>query len=402
MNKFSRYFVESISQNTHSGTMALTKCSISPGLRLSCHLVPGENLIAAFQKRVFGGALKSFALTAFLLAGCVTSPPTMAPSDTVRSKDAPNWVADKDSVYPNDKYLAEIGEGDSLSGAKANAAGAIAQVFRTQVTVDSSVRTRYTEITGEGDVLLDMAAQTDVDQNISQSADESLSNLKYGESWQNDMGKVYTIAYLDRAETGNLYRQRIIQNDNRVMELVEQSRAQEEGLRRYAYIDAALVMAEVNVTLVEQLEIINMPMSRTILHPYDLGDLRTEKADQAAAIRVKIEVSGDENTQIEDFLIDWVTDNGFSAVSDGDMFLSAVLSVKPVQLNNGYENLGWELNLNFLDSRGIPAVTLPKQSRSSGISQTAAQARLLQDIGGVINKDFDRTFIQYLNSFLEK
>ncbi len=403
MSKSFRYFVENIAQNNHSKTIVLTKCAMSQRLRLNlCHLVPGENLITVLQKRVIGCPLMTLALMAFLMVGCMTSSPTTVQSGTMTSKDAPTWVADKDSVYPDDKYLAEIGEGDSLNGAKANAAGAIAQIFRTQVTVDSSIRTRYTEITGEGDALLDMVAQTDVDQNIAQSADESLSNLKYGESWQNDMGRVYTIAYLDRAETGNLYRQRIVKNDNRVMELVDQSRTQEEGLRRYAYIEAALVMAEANYTLVEQLEIINMPLARTILHPYDLGDLRTEKADQAAAIRVEIEVSGDVNDQIEAFLIDWVTSNGFSVVSDGDMFLSAVLSIQPVQLNNGYENLGWELNLNLLDSRGIPAVTLPMQSRSSGISQTAAQSRLIQDIGGMINKDFNRAFIQYLDSFLEK
>ena len=43
------------------------------------------------------------------------------------------WVTDKDSVYPPDEFLAEVGEGDSLKGAKSNAAGAIASAARANV-----------------------------------------------------------------------------------------------------------------------------------------------------------------------------------------------------------------------------------------------------------------------------
>lgn len=343
-------------------------------------------------------------LIGLVLVGCASTPSASpsAASAMSRGGQAPVWVSDKDSVYPTDKYLAELGEGDSLKGAKSNAAGAIAQIFRTKVTVDSTVRTRYTEISGEGGDILDMVLQTDIDQNIGQSAEESLSNMKYGESWQDDMGRVYVVAYLDRAETGNLYRQRIIKNGDRVMELIDRSLAQEETLRRYAFMDAAVVMAEANAMLVEQLEIINMPMSRAIIHPYDSGNLRAQKADQAAALMIQVAVSGDDEGQIEATLFDWVTGKGFSISAEGEMFLSAVVLIRPIELDNDYENLNWELNLNLLNSQGIPAVSLPHQARSSGISESAAMSRVYQDMTNMIRKDFDKAFTEYLNSFLEK
>lgn len=331
-----------------------------------------------------------------LLAGCVSS------SSPARGGKAPSWVSDKDSVYSPDKYLAELGEGDSLKGAKSNAAGAIAQIFRTRVTVDSEIRTRYSEITGEGGAILGMVTQTDFDQNIGQSADQSLSNLKYGESWTNEMGRVYTIAYLDRAETGNLYRSRIMDNDQRVSELLGRARSQNEPLRRFAFLDAGHVFAEANQTLLEQLEIINQPMARSVIPSYNLGDLRAAKADQAAALKIRVEVSGDPDGRIEAVLADWVTEKGFSVSAVGDLFLTAVVSISPIQLNNDYENLSWELNITLMDSLGYPAVSLPRQNRSSGISVSAAEARAYNDMAEMIQKDFNKDFMAYLTSFLEK
>ena len=334
-----------------------------------------------------------------LISGCATG--TGSGSGSTGGK-TPSWVSDKDSAYPPEKYLAELGEGDNLKAAKANAAGAIAQIFRTRVKVDSSIRTRYSEITGKSGETLDMVTQTDFDQNIGQSSDESLSNLKYGESWTDEMGRVYTIAYLDRAETGNLYRSRIIDNDERITELLDRARSQNEPLRRYAFLDAAQVFAEVNQSLQEQLEIINMPMAGSIIHPYDLGELRASKADQAAALKVRVEVSGDPEKRIEAVLSDWVTGKGFTVSPGGDLFLTAVVSISPVKLNNNYENLSWELNLALMDSTGVPVVSLPRQNRSSGVSASAAESRAYNDMAEVIQKDFDREFSAYLTSFLEK
>ena len=329
--------------------------------------------------------------------GCVSSSPP-GPRDPV----APIWVTDKDSVYPVDEYLAEVGEGDSLNAAKSNAAGAIAQIFRTRVTVDASIRTRYSEIAGPGGSNLGIVTQTDFDRIIGQSAQESLSNMKFGESWQDPMGRVYTAAYLNRAETGNLYRQRIVENDNRVVELMDRARGEDEVLRRYAFLDAAQVLAQANVVLLEQLEIINMPMARSVLQPYDLGRLRAARADQAAALKMRVEVSGEDEGLMAAVLSDWVTTKGFPVSEDGDMFLAAVVVVTPVELDNNYESLSWELNLNLIDSAGYPAVSLSRQDRSTGISESAARSRVYQDMTEIIHRDFDTAFNAYLNSFLEK
>ena len=330
-----------------------------------------------------------------LISGCATA-------SAARGGAPPLWVVDKDAVYPEDKYLAEVGEGDGLNAAKAEAAGAIARIFRNRVTVDTTVTTRYTEITGEGGETLGLVNQTDFDQSIGQSSDQSLVNMRFGESWTDSLGRVYTVAYLDRAETGNLYRQRILTNDSRVAELMDRARSQTEPLRRFAFFDAALVMSEVNRVLVEQLEIINMPMARSFSPSYALGDLRAVRADQAAAMKIRVEVSGDPEGRIGAVMTDWASEKGFSVSEGGDMFLSAVVNVSPVELNNGYENLAWELNLTLLDSSGYPSISLPRQGRSSGISFSAAEARVYADMDQVISREFDREFTAYLASFLEK
>jgi hypothetical protein len=347
------------------------------------------------MRHVLSSVLFCASVAALSLTGCVTS-------SASRGGAPPQWVTDKDSVYPEDEFLAEVGEGDGLKAAKSEAAAAIARIFRNKVSVDTTVTTRYTELTGEGGETLGLVNQTDFDQTIGQASDETLVNMRYGESWTDSLGRVYTVAYLDRAETGNLYRQRIMDNDDRISELMERARAQDEPLRRFAFFDAALVMSEVNRVLLEQLEIINMPMARSYMPAYELGDLRAAKADQASALKIRVEASGDPEGRVTAVMTDWVAERGFSVSDGGDMFLSAVVNVVPVQLDNGYENLAWELNLMLMDSFGYPAITLPRQGRSTGISASAAEARVYADMSEVIAREFDREFTAYLASFLEK
>lgn len=335
-------------------------------------------------------------LAVIVMTGCVSSP------STSRGGKPPSWLNDKDSVYPTDEYLAEVGEGDSLKEAKASASGAIAQIFSTRITVDSTIRTRYTEITGEGGSALGLLNRTDIDESIGQSSDETLVNLRYGEAWTSNEGRVYTVAYLDRAETGMLYRQRIVDNDSRILELRHRADSQDDPLRRFAFLDAATVSAEVNQALIEQLEIINLPMASSFMPSYNLGDMKAARADQGRSLRIRIEVFGNPDGRIGAILSDWVTTRGFSSAEDGDMFLSAMVKVSRIELNNDYENLGWEMNLNMLDFLGIPAVTLNNTGRSSGISDSAAEARAFSDMSELVTKDFDKAFSSYLNSYLDK
>jgi len=314
----------------------------------------------------------------------------------------PLWVSDKDAVYPAEKYLAELGEGDSLNAARANAAGAIAQIFRLKVEVDSEIRTRYTEITGSKDELLDLLSQTDFDQEIRQRADETFTNLKYGESWIDQLGRVYTIAYLNRLETGNLYRKRIERNNHRITELLDRAEDQHEPLRRYAFLDAALVYTEANQVLFEQLEIINMPMAQLMEAPYNRDEIRAIRADQAMELKIHVEVAGDPDKRIVDALENWVTEKGFTSSSSGDLFLAAAVEIKPSELRNEYENLNWTINVDLIDMRGYSVIALSGQNRSSGINATAAKSRAYRDMTEFIQIDFDKEFSAYLSSFLGK
>lgn len=314
--------------------------------------------------------------------------------------DTPLWVSDKDAVYPAGMYLAELGEGDNLNAARANAAGAIAQIFRLKVEVDSEIHTRYTEIAGSKGELLDLLSQTDFDQKIGQEADETLTNLKYGESWINQVGHVYTIAYLNRFETGNLYRERIDRNNTRITEFLDRAENQQEPLRKYAFLDAALVYMEANQILFEQLEIINMPITQLIKFPYNREETRINRANQAVEMKFSVEVAGDPEGRITEVLEDWVTEKGFISSSSGDMFLAAAVEIEQLELENNYENLNWTLNIGLIDMSGYIVATLSAQNRSSGISVSAAESRAYRDMTELIRVDFDKKFLAYLSSFL--
>jgi len=334
-------------------------------------------------------------VTAALLNIC-----SCAGSPSASRTNMPQWVSDKDEVYPVERYLSELGEGDSLNAARANAAGAIAQIFRQKVKVDSEIRTRYTEIMGSKDELLDIFSQTNFDQKIGQEADETLTNLQYGESWIDEVGRVYTIAYLDRIETGNLYRKRIDRNNRRIADSLDMAEGQQEPLRGYAFLDSSLVYAEANRVLFEQLEIISMPIAQLTKLPYSSNEIRTARANQAMKLKIRVEVAGDPDGRITDALENWITGRGFVSSSSGSMFLAAAVEIEQLELKNKYENLHWTLVIELTDTDGHPVAALSAENRSSGISSTAAESRAYRDMIKLVQTDFDKKFSTYLSSFL--
>ena len=334
-------------------------------------------------------------LPVILFSGCSTSGTPVS-----KGGKTPLWVTDKNAVYPPEKYLAEVGEGDSLKEAKSDAAGNIAAIFRTRIQVDNTIQTRYSEITGDNNAVLSISGSTDIDQSITQTSDESLINLKYGESWTDSYGRTYVIAYIDRMESGNIYRKRITDNDSRVTAYLKKSGSTDNLMARFAFIDAANVISSANKILLEQLEIINLPMARSVLLSYDPDNIALEKKKAAENIQIKVEVSGDEEGKISAVLSDWLVSRGFKADDNGNFFLSGVVNSYPVELNNDYENIGWDINVSLMDSNGFQIFYLTGKGRSSGVSKSAAEARTFSDIEKLLKKELNRKFNLYLDSFI--
>ena len=335
----------------------------------------------------------AFYITAvlLLLASCATGGSS--------SGRRPAWVDDKHSLYPEEKYLVEIGEGASLKDAKQDGLAALSQIFRTTVKVDSTVRTRYRELS-DSKKSLEVSQETTVDENITQLSDETLVNVHFGESWTDNMGRTYVVAYIDRTETAAIYRQRIEQDGEKTSYLISQSAGQTDLLRRFGYLDAAVVMDKNSSMMLDQLDIIHGPSRRMIFPSYDQEELYSLYAETAGQMVYAVSIQGDDGGRLSAMIAQVLTGRGFS-VGNGNAGLSVTgqVSVEDATLDNGYENIRWHLFLEMRNTSGEVVAAMEEQKRETGVSRDAAVSRGYRSMEEILKKKFIGDLERYFDSF---
>ncbi len=340
------------------------------------------------------------AAAVLLLASCVTTSGGGSGSSTASSsKGEPAWLQNKGSLYPEDKFLVEIGEGNSLNGARDNAKTSLARIFRTTIIVDSTVTTRYSDLS-DGKTILESSMETTADETLTQLSDETLINVHFGENWTSPLGKVYVIAYIDRVETAQIYRQRIERDGERAAYFINQSGRENDLIRRFGFLDAAMVMDAEISSKRDQLEIINPPFARMIMLPYEPKDLRSLHADTAKQMLFSVVIDGDEEGKLKAMVSQVLTDRGFS-LSDGAGRLSVTgrLIMENVILNNDYENVRWTLFLEMRNEAGEVICTMEEKKRESAISIDEARARSYRSMEKAMKKSFIGALEDYFDSY---
>jgi len=314
----------------------------------------------------------------------------------------PAWLADKHSAYPEEKYLVEIGEGSSLKKARQDGVIALSQIFRTTVKVDSTVRTRYQDLS-DGENILESSMETSADETITQLSDETLVNVHFGESWTDDMGRSYVIAYIDRMETAMIYRQRIEEDGSLTDYFIRESATQKDLLKRFGFLDAAVVMDKNSKMMLDQLDIIHSPSRRSILPSYDDEQLYSLYSDTAGKMLYTISVEGDVDQKITFSVAQVLTERGFVvAGADGNLSVTGTVVLEDANLDNGYENIRWALYLEMRNEAGEVVVTMDEKKRESGVSRDAAVARGYRSMEEMLQKKFIADLERYFDSFARK
>ena len=335
--------------------------------------------------------------TILILASCATGG-----GNSSSKGRRPDWVDDKHSVYPDDEYLVEIGEGSSLKKAKQDGIAALTQIFRTTVKVDSTVLTRYQDLS-DGDEILESSMETSVDESITQLSDETLINVHFGESWTDDMGRTYVAAYINRMDTAMIYRERINQDSERTRYFMDESAGQSDLLRKFGYLDAATVMDKNSQMMLEQLEIIHAPSSRMIMLSYEPDELNSLYNNTAKEMLYSISVDGDMDGKVTNTVAQVLTGRGFSVTDGtGNLSVTGSVSVEDAALNNGYENVRWFLYMEMRNEAGEVVATMEEQQRETGISKEAAVAKAYRSMEEMLQKKFIGDLERYFDSFAGK
>lgn len=274
----------------------------------------------------------------------------------------------------------------------------LSQIFKSEINVDVSTAERYRDLVGpsgsvsESELML--AQSTNVQSN------QTLLNVQFGEAAVDGEGRVHVIAYINRMETGRIYQDLIQKNGGFVVDYLEDYRAAENPVRKYAYISAAAVVAQSNALLLDQLRIISQPFYAMTEVPYELRQVQQAKVDTASTMTINIEVAGDAGDRVASAIREALSEERFPTADPALITIGGEVSIEPIELNPKYKAVRWYLSLSFIGPDGNALVTYDNQDRAQAVTAESAQSFAFDDIDEAVKREFVASIRDYFDGLV--
>ncbi len=317
-----------------------------------------------------------------------------------KKSKAPKWMENPKAVYAEQMYLSAIGEADSRQQAENMAAGNLAKIFESKVKTDETVLQRYMELT-KGDES-SYEEQTDVTKNVNIQAEQTLFNIQFAESYTNDMGRVFVLAYLNRMKTGEIYEEKINRNTEKINYFDKECDDSKNIMFKYAAMSAASTVSLNNEVLLEQLGII-FPTSREMLEiNYNHNDIMKKTAKIAKQISFTTDIKNDDENKVTILVEELMNDLGFVLSDENLLAIQGEVTFEDTDLKREQKFVRYELQLKVIDPNGVTIVTLDEKGREGHVSYTEAQARAVRTIEKKIKKQLKKKLIAYFDGLVTK
>lgn len=334
-------------------------------------------------------------ITVILLLSCA------AQAKTKNVKDQPEWLQNPKQVYPEILYLTAIGEGDSRTEAENFAASNLAKIFETKVSTDETYSQRYQELIKNDEVSFEDL--TDVSKNVNLTADQTLYNIQFSESYTDELGRVYVLAYLNRTRTADIYEEKISNNNKKIVYYQGQSQAANDIRIKYAAMNAAALISDNNEILLDQLDIISPDTREFIDLEYDHNEISLKAAQYARSITFNIDISNDREEKISNLLKNLFTQMGFSIGERNILKVTGDISFEETDLNrDDFQFIRYEFNLQITDPEGILVGSLSEKGKEGHTTYREAQERAIRKLSLKIQKSLKLKVIEYFDSLIRK
>jgi hypothetical protein len=325
-----------------------------------------------------------------ILFGCASTTPV------VKKSGKPAWVDNPKGTYPEAAYLYAIGEGSRRQYAEENAVANLSKIFESKVSVDQTVTEQYKELmTKDGG---SFSNETTSNQSVNIQSNQTLFNVKFGETYTNNLGQIVVIAYMNRLETGDIYQEKINENAVRIQELLKKAQNSKNAEERYSYLYACDTIASMNQILLGQLDIISSSMKALVELNYDRDDIRKKMSNAASKITFHIKINGDKNNQIKSSLSEILTNEGFNVSNIAIYNVVGTITIEDVDLQRKEKFVRWNLNLD-VKSNEKTVLTYQKSGREGHLNKSEAEARAFRKAKTKIEHEIKTKLKQYFQKY---
>lgn len=337
-------------------------------------------------------------MSKFSLILCLASLVFWVTLDGKKDKNPrPAWVDNPALEYHARQYLSAVGIGSNRAQAEDNARANLAKIFQTKVSSSSGYEERYQELVDSENS--SFSNQTEQSASVEVLSSQTLSNVKIGPSWTDDLGRVYVLAYLHRSSTAEIQRSIIEDNGRQIMALLARAVESSAIWENYALLSAAEKISRTNQELLTQMRILSSDEATFITLPYDAEILSA----QIDAIKQKISFdiigTDDEALPLLPQIKEVINSFGFKISENAENQIRISYQTQELNLDNpNYKYIRYQMNIAVIDHQGCEMFNFSDSNREAHFSFSDARDRALRTAAEKISQDFKQNFEAFLQS----
>lgn len=222
---------------------------------------------------------------------------------------------------------------------------------------------------------------------------KSLVEFEEVDSYTDDMGKEYTLYRFNKSDLKSIYDQELKDNIEDVEKLIR------DGKSTYKLIEKNNSYKAAKEILTELEPVMYIYDSYGIDSDIRLSDY-IEEVDKLLtktmeSFSININTSPSSPDYLHSILEEIITLQGYNTSDLGVIELYADLTLKEIDLDNGYENIMWYLTIKTIESNGDVIDTKMFQGRESHLEETALEQIVYTEVYKKLIKEKDKILSEF-------
>ncbi len=253
-------------------------------------------------------------------------------------QNIPGWVQNYKSIYPNSKYIAQRGSGDSAEKSRTDAISQIARYF--QSSVNANLTTTLSSVTNQNQV----QESTSVVDEVQVASEISLFALETTEPFYfKKEKKWYCVAFIDRETAWNQYEPQIQNAKSAFMSFYEKAENESEPFYKIKLYESAQGETENFLKKLEYGRILNpLGEEKYSADRKTASEVPSKIGQEKLKIKIAVRVEGDYENSVKNALASAFRESGFNVGDDGAYSCDAKINLdqsgeNPVSIMPGIE-----------------------------------------------------------------
>jgi hypothetical protein len=222
-----------------------------------------------------------------------------------RGGPPPGWTTGQ---CDSNRYLCGVGSGSNQDQADVASRAELARIFQSNiksvVTSFESANQKISSKTGES------WTETQQVKDFSMvSTNRVVTMSEILERWDDDHGKLWSLAVIDRAQASTALREQIAEQDSLVGSSVDQAKAAGDQLSKFRSLRKAMAALAKREALNSDLRVIEKS-GHGVPSPHDVGELTSMLDSAAASLKIGIALSGSGSDRVQACLEEGLTNKG--------------------------------------------------------------------------------------------